>query len=167
MLGACEFSKALNLNETLLALDLSHNPLGDDGLLKLASSIQVNSYHCWFIEHNLFQINKTLIHLNLVSVSATSKGLLPVLSAIESNVTLQSVYLSKNVLHGLSTHQSFINHEMECVGSLMQHSKSLNELALSQSCVSDHGVQTFSKGFSLNTSLHHLDLSGFVCFMLE
>ena len=78
--GAISISQALMVNQTLLALNLEYNPIGDDGIIAIAASL----------------CNGSITVLNVEGCGISVVGIRSLAEAISSNQNIRSLSLGNN-----------------------------------------------------------------------
>ena len=99
-------SEVLRINKTLKYLDISYNPIGDDGISALSDGLHVNTTLVQLIAHNcefcskgaesvatMLQTNKTLKYLNISSNQIEDDGITAVTCSVENNTSLTELLL--------------------------------------------------------------------------
>ena len=81
--GAKSIGNMLKKNKTLKFLNISDNPIGDDGISAVASGIKTNT-------------STALIELNISGCEFHSEGIKSIAAVLKSNKTLKSLNLSEN-----------------------------------------------------------------------
>ena len=110
--GAVNISKVLRIKKTLKYLDISDNPIGNDGISAISDGLHVNTtliqlvaYHCEFHSKgaesvaNMLQTNKTLKYLDISFNHIEDDGITAVTCSIENNTTLTELKLHDCKFH--------------------------------------------------------------------
>ena len=156
-------TKMLCMNKTLTHLDLSHNRLSDSGAHCIFQGLQQNTTLIYLnLQSNgikgcedtaqalnkLFQVNKTLTHLNLSDNKMFCSR--HIFEGLQHNTTLVHLNL---VNTGISAAKD------KALATMLQKNTSLTHLILSRNFNLSLGTRSIFKTLQHNTTLVHLDLS--------
>ena len=164
--GAVNISKVLRINETLKYLDISENPVGDDGISAISDGLHVNTTLIQLLVHScefhskgaksiaeMLQTNKTLKYLEISDNHIGDDGAMAVACSVQANTTLCALEL-----HDCK----FYSKGLENVNKMLMISKSLKRFGISY--YNDDGdaaliavVETFTKS---NCKVLQLKVSG-------
>ena len=164
--GAVNISKVLRVNKTLKYLDISDNPVGDDGISAISDGLHVNTTliqlvacSCEFCSNGansiaeLLQTNKTLKYLDISRNHIDDDGVTAVACSVQANTTLGELELRDYKFHSKG---------LENVNKMLMMNKSLKRFGISYYDDDDDAaliavVETFLK---TNCKLSQLNVSG-------
>ena len=124
--------EALQVNNTLKSLDISHNVISDYESMAIWNSLKTNT---------------TLTNLN---ISAVSKEAKQIADALQENKTLQILDISHNNL----SYDGAV-----AISECLKTNVSLTELKMSGNNIKDIGVNKIAGALEVNNMLKHLDIS--------
>ena len=100
-MGAVNISKKLRINKTLKQLEISINPIGDDGILAISDGLHINTTLIQLVARNcefyskgtkavarMLLVNKTLKYLDISNNHIGDDGITVVTSSVQANTTL-------------------------------------------------------------------------------
>jgi hypothetical protein len=168
--GAIALAKALHLNETIQALDIGKNPIGENGGMQLAAMLQVrvssepipvaNEQTCSQPALTT-QINLHISYLDISYTSLSATPLIAVATAAQTNPTLTSLKLGGNItyLHNLS--QTLQLDVTKHLGRLVKLNTTLQSLDLCKMAFQDvNMIDTLADCLRSNHYLTEVNLSG-------
>ncbi|CAF3430719.1 unnamed protein product [Rotaria sp. Silwood1] len=152
----------LQLNSTLICLNLDCNMLGDEGTSILASLLKTNtSLRTVYLNKNqindigahelacMLYVNRTLIHLELSSNSIGDDGVAAISNALKVNNSLRTIYLNDNNITEIGA---------EYLADMLQINKTLIDLQLSSNPIGDNGVNLIAHVLKQNITLESLHI---------
>ena len=158
----------MNMNTTLEELDISYNSIKDEGMKAISIQEKCSSSEATRIK---------LIKLYISKIGVSVKGIACVSSCLIGNCTLQVLDVSNNsitssgaerIASALKQNQSLISLDISCneigddgvkfIGSCL-NSTVLQELNLSENCITTEGIRELVKAIEHNTKLQKLNLS--------
>ena len=132
--GAVNISKVIRINKTLKYLDISHNPVGDDGISAISDGLHVNitliqlvACRCEFCSKGaesiaeMLRTNKTLKYLNICSNHIDDDGIAAVACSVQANTTLCELELCDC---------KFYSKGLENVNKMLMINKSLKRVSI-------------------------------------
>ena len=165
--GAVNISEVLRINKTVKYLDISDNPVGDDGISAISDGLHVNATliqlvarSCKFYSKGaesiaeMLQTNKTLKYLDISGNHIDDDGITTVACSIQANTTLDELKL-----HDCNFHSK----GLENVNKMLMINKSLKRVSIPYYNDDDDDaaliavVETFLK---INCKLSQLNVSG-------
>ena len=164
--GAENIGKTLRTNITLKHLEISKNPIGDNGISAISDSLHSKN-------------NKTLIQLVVVSCEFHSKGAESVGEMMKANKTLKFLNVSNNLIgdDGISAIASgiisntstalielnisgyeFHSKGTKSIADVLKANTTLKSLNISRNNIGDDEISTLGHGIQDNTTLTELHL---------
>ena len=161
--SAMNIGKILKINESLKCLDISNNPIGDDGISALSDGLHVNTTLIQLVVHKcevhsegaktiakMLQANKTLKYLNISNNCIGDDGTTTIVHGIQDNTILAELNISSCDFHSKGT---------ESIGELLRVNKTLKHLDISSNHIGDDVISVISCGLQANTILTKLKIS--------
>ncbi|KAH3758966.1 Protein NLRC3 [Pelomyxa schiedti] len=160
--GASSIARALEVNKSLVSLNLNDNEIGNEGATNIAG---------------VLELNKSLVSLDISSNAIGSEGATIIGRALESNKSLVSLDISANnignegttsIARALELNKSlvYLNISWNSIGSkgatiiagALELNKSLVSLDIRRNSIGSEGATTIARALELNKSLVSLDL---------
>ena len=132
--GAKLIANAIDVNTTLLILDISCNTLSDEGAVAISECLKMNN---------------VLQELNLSKNEITSVGATRIAKALEKNRTLQKLDISCNTLS---------DEGAAAISECLKTNNVLVELSLAENEISSKGAMTIVEAMSFNRTLIKLNI---------
>ena len=129
-------ANAVQINTTLVKLDISCNTLSDEGAAAVSGCLKVNNI---------------LKELNISKNQITSEGAMTIAEALQLNTTLVKLDISSNMLSDKGA--------LSITDCLKINNCVLQELNISQNKITSNGAIGIAEAMRLNTTLMKLDIS--------
>ena len=129
--GAVNISKLLRICETLKYLEISDNPIGDDGISAISDNLHVNTTLIQLVARNcefhskgakavakMLEVNKTLKYLDISKNHIGDDGIIAIIYSIRTNTILNELLLYDCKFHSKG---------LESVNEMLMVNKSLHK----------------------------------------
>ena len=126
---------AVQINTTLVKLDISCNSLSDEGVAAISECLKVNNI---------------LRELNISKNEITSEGAMTIAEALQLNTTLVKLNISQNMLSDKGALSIIDCLKINCI---------LQELNIAQNGITSNGIMGIVEAIQINTTLMKLDIS--------
>ena len=162
--GAVIISKTLISHEALKHLEISDNPIGDDGISAISDSLHINksliqlvAFNCEFHSKGaksiakMLQANKTLKYLDISKNQIGDDGTAAVALSIQANTTLILLNISGC---------GFCNQGAKTIAEMLQVNKTLKILDISENYIEDDDeMSALACKIKANTTLIKLNIT--------
>ena len=162
--GAVIIGKTLMLHEALKHLEISDNPIGDDGISAISDSLHINksliqlvAFNCEFHSKGaksvakMLQANKTLKYLDISENQIGDDGTAAVALSIQANTTLILLNISSC---------GFCNQGAKTISEMLRVNKTLKILDISKNYIEDDDeMSALACKIKANTTLIKLDIT--------
>ena len=132
--GVSRIAEALEVNTTLIYLDLEGNHISDEGVSRIIEALEINS---------------TLTELNLGWNYIRDEGASRIAEALKVNSTLTNLNLYSNEIKDEGSSK---------IAEALEVNSTLIHLDLGSNCIRDEGASRIAKALKVNSTLTHLSL---------